>query len=118
MGPPEFIVAIVFGSILGMYLIGKIFGLIKYWIENKNDQNNRLANDEDFLEALREFKLKTDLRLSNIEAVLVADEASNEELKTTSKNKSIQIDQDSATWKKEEKQDRSSGSKLKNMLNK
>lgn len=110
MQPPEFIiaiVAIVFGSIFGMYLIGKVFSLVKYWMDNKH--NNALITDEDFLGALREFKQKTDRRLSTIEEVI--------DNNLTKGEKTIHIESDSQNKDKKETPKKSTGGSLRNMLN-
>lgn len=122
MQPPEFIlavVAIVFGSIFGMYLIGKVFSLIKYWLDKKHDNNHSLTSDEGFLNALREFKQKTDRRLSAIETILADDLPENKkvDLNSGSEENTIRVEMNPETNREEEAQKKSAEGKLKNMLN-
>lgn len=55
---------IVFGSIVTIVFLALLSGVIKSWI--KKDSGS-LAENQEFLAALREFKEKTDRRLSRIE---------------------------------------------------
>jgi ribosomal protein S21 len=122
MNPQEIaIVAIVFGSIVSIVFLAVVGGLIKTWIKNKSGKN--LSENDEFLSALREFKEKTDRRLSNLETI-VTEERENEFLserpseKMSPKEKQndhleIELDDDP-----EDLKESGSGSgKLKNMLN-
>lgn len=63
MNEEVFIVAIVFGSVITVVSI--IAGIIKTKI--KQGSGSSMVSDENFLEALRHFKEKTDRRLSKLE---------------------------------------------------
>lgn len=65
------IVAIVFGSILAIVFMGIVGSIIKAAIKRKGGD---LSQNKEFLAALREFKEKTDRRLSNLEAIVAGDE--------------------------------------------
>lgn len=56
---------IIFGAITVISVFGMVTGLVSQWIKSRNEAS--LANDEAFLEALREFKEKTDRRLGRLE---------------------------------------------------
>jgi len=58
---------IVFGSIVTIVFLIMLSSVIKTWI--KKDSGN-LAGNQEFLTALREFKEKTDRRLTRIEKVI------------------------------------------------
>lgn len=73
---------IVFGSVVTIVFITMLSSVIKAWI--KKDSGS-LAGNQEFLAALREFKEKTDRRLTRIEKVI--DDISSEK---TLKDKSPQ----------------------------
>jgi hypothetical protein len=58
---------IVFGSVVAIVFITMLSSVIKTWI--KKDSGS-LAGNQEFLAALREFKEKTDRRLTRIEKVI------------------------------------------------
>lgn len=70
MNPFNFIIAVLL-IIFGLAMSGQFIGLLKFWIEKKheNKQDNLLSNP-DFLRALREFKEKTDRRLTDVETII------------------------------------------------
>lgn len=61
--------AIVFGSLTGIVFIITIGVLINSWIKRKSGSGD-ISKNKEFLSALREFKEKTDRRLSNLEAIV------------------------------------------------
>lgn len=108
------IVAIVFGSILAVVFMGILGSIIKTAIKRKSGD---ITQNKEFLAALREFKEKTDRRLSNLESIVTDEDKSKiSEKKGSSKQesstRSIEIElQDEDDEKKE------SSGKLRNMLN-
>ncbi len=103
------VIAIVFGSIVSIAFIVTIGTIIKSFIKRKSGPN--LADNEEFLDALRQFKQKTDRRLSNLEAIVVDNQPLKKQtksIKSPEESKSIEID--------EEKEANSSEGSLKNML--
>jgi len=123
MDPQEIaIVAIVFGSIVSIVFLGVVGGLIKTWIKNKSGKN--LSENEEFLSALREFKEKTERRLSNLETIVTEEreldfipkesEKRNIEKEKQNSHLEIELDEESGS----EKEAGSGSGKLKNMLNK
>lgn len=107
MGEEVYIVAIVFGSIVTIVTLSIIGSIIKSWVKNRS--NKSILQDEDFLEALREFKEKTDRRLSRLES-LHSDKKSAEEKKPEKNDTSKMIASEG------EEKDTSSAQNLKNML--
>lgn len=129
MDQEVFIVAIVFGSIFGVIFFGILGSIIKTWIKNKN--SGSIANDEEFLEALREFKYKTDRRLANLEAIVTEEKpeafAKNKKALEESgkkKEKSLNEKKQSSVIEIEEKEEdesskeenKNKGGNLRNML--
>lgn len=115
------VIAIVFGSAVAISVFIVIGMLINSFIKRKSKTD--LTENEEFMEALRQFKSKTDRRLSNLEAIIETDDI--DKLKTSGP-KSIQDDSKPASQKSiefepdEEKGNKdnqaSSGGNLKNML--
>ena len=107
--------AIIFGSVVG---VGSI---IKTWI-NRGSKSN-LSENQEFLSALREFKEKTDKRLSNLEAIVTDEEFEKPPVKRSQKTKelpekkeeksAIEIEIENEKKKETEKE----SGKLRNMLN-
>lgn len=117
MNEDVFIVAIVFGSIVSIVFLGIIGSIIKAWV--KKGSSKSLSENQEFLSALREFKEKTDRRLSNLEAI-VTDEEEPVQKKTARKEVSekepksaIEIEIENEEKKESQKQ----SGKLRNMLN-
>ncbi|MBN2731154.1 MAG: hypothetical protein JXR26_01875 [Balneolaceae bacterium] len=124
MGEDAIIVAIVFGSILGMIAIPMFINLAKKWI----DRNSTSFDDEKFERLAKAFiqhKKETERRLQNIEAIVTDDEpkststssskSSPGELKKTQLHNQIEIDSnESEETKKNQKE--SDGGNLRNML--
>lgn len=116
------IVAIVFGSILSIVFLGVVGSIINSWIKKKNSSEDITKNKE-FLSALRDFKEKTERRISNLEEIVSEDrewnkEASrekslhqNEKKEEHSSSLEIEIDEEARSGSS-----KSSGN-LRNMLN-
>ncbi|MCC5912794.1 MAG: hypothetical protein JJU46_00340 [Balneolaceae bacterium] len=113
------IIAIVFGSVLSIVFIGVLGSIIKTAIKRKSGD---ISENKEFLAALREFKEKTDRRLSNLEAIVAGDQPGDSVSSKTSDRKkegsrehgsSIEIE-----LNPDESKDKSGNSgKIKNMLN-
>lgn len=116
MGEEVAVVAIVFGSILTIVFLGIVGGLIKTWIKSRNSSEDITKNKE-FLSALRDFKEKTERRISNLEAIVAdLDEADTERLNSKEKQEhsravEIELNDD------EKAGDSESSGNLRNMLN-
>lgn len=63
--------AIVFGSAVAIVFMGILGSIIKTAIKRKSTGN--LSENKEFLEALRDFKEKTDQRLKNLESIAADD---------------------------------------------
>ncbi|MEX0945495.1 MAG: hypothetical protein WDZ38_07435 [Balneolaceae bacterium] len=119
-GEEAFIVSIVFGSVVAIVFLGVMGSIISSWIKRGSGKN--LSENKEFLNALREFKEKTDRRLSNLEAI-VTDEKPTKTQSNTGKKESLGKEQKSAIQieieneSSKEDQDQVKNSKLKNMLN-
>jgi len=126
MGDEIIIVSIVFGSVVGIVFLAIMSSIIKTWIKNRGGKS--IAEDEEFLNALREFKYKTDRRLANLEAIVTDEnpeaipEGKKENLKAGAQKDANKKKQSSVIEIEEEKE--SSGNKseenksgnLRNML--
>lgn len=119
-GEEAFIVSIVFGSVVAIVFLGVMGSIISSWIKRGSGKN--LSENKEFLNALREFKEKTDRRLSNLEAI-VTDEKPTKTQSNTGKKELLGKEQKSAIQieieneSSKEDQDQVKNSKLKNMLN-
>jgi len=120
--PEEFfIVAVILGSIVSIVFLGIVGGLIKTWIKSKNSPEDITKNKE-FLSALRDFKEKTERRISNLEAI-VSEKDNQLKSADRSKRKSIEDkgEHSRAVEIEMDDNDRSEESKssgnLRNMLN-
>lgn len=117
MGPEEItFFAIIFGSAIVITFLGIVGSIIKTAINRKS---GNLSENKEFLMALREFKEKTDRRLSNLEAIVTDEKPSSERKSVKSAKKkepknSIEIEIEDREESGSES--RQSG-KLKNMLN-
>lgn len=124
MGEDAIIVAIVFGSILGMMTIPMLISLAKKWI----DRNKVTYDDEKFERLAKAFishKKDVERRLQNIEAIVTDDEpkstssssskSSSRELKKTQLHNQIEIDSDESQ-EAQKNQKESGGGNLRNML--
>lgn len=111
------IVGIVFGSIITIVFLGVVGSIIKGWVSKGSTKD--LSKNKEFLAALREFKEKTDKRLSNLEAI-VADEnprakkqESSRNSDSTKRKSAIELEVENESTEEKPKE----SSKLKNMLN-
>jgi len=122
--PEEFfIVAVIFGSIVSIVFLGIVGGLIKTWIKSKNSPEDITKNKE-FLSALRDFKEKTERRISNLEEIVVEEEnqlkSNNRSTQKSIENKgehsrAVEIELDDN--ERSEKSESSGSGNLRNMLN-
>lgn len=122
MDGDAFIVAIVFGSVVSIVFLGVVGSIIKAWV--KKGSGSSLSENKEFLAALRDFKEKTDRRLSNLEAIIADEEPLKSKSQSgTPKKVSDSKEQKSAIQIEIEnesdssKDDSGKSSKLKNMLN-
>lgn len=111
-----FILAIIFGSVISIVFLSVVGSIINNWIKRGSGKN--LTENKEFLSALREFKEKTDRRITNLEAIVTDDsrlksESSRKMSEKREQNAAIQIEVENDSTKESEKQ----SSKLKNMLN-
>ena len=118
MDQEVFIVGIVFASIILIVFLGVLGGMFKAWV-NRNSSKN-LSENQEFLSALRDFKEKTDKRLSNLEAI-VTDEKPAPQVKSEKKKLPGKQEQKSAIEleieNEEKKESEKESGKLRNMLN-
>lgn len=117
------VVAIVFGSVVSIVFLAIMGGLIKTWIKSKNSPEDITKNKE-FLSALRDFKEKTERRISNLEEIVVEEEnqlkSSNRSTQKSIENKgehsrAVEIELDDN--ERSEKSESSGSGNLRNMLN-
>lgn len=97
--------------IVAMSVIGSI---IKTSMKNKN---NGLSDNQEFLDALRDFKENMDRRVSNLEKIAAGEKPSAQRSNTRELKKQSAIDLDLDDNRSKEDEINQS-SKLKNMLNK
>ena len=120
MSGDALIVAIVFGSILGMITIPMLISLAKKWIERNNssipeEQFNRLAR------AFMEHKKDTQRRIQNLEAIISEEDSSESIKQEESPNQieapkqSIEFD-DSENVSEESESNDNNKNNLRNML--
>jgi hypothetical protein len=110
--------SIIFGSVIAIVFITTVGSIIKAAIKRKS--SGSVADNKEFLAALREFKEKTDRRLQNLEAIVSGDDPlpsknNKKEEKKTERKSAIEIEIDDE--RKKEDANRTDGGKLKNMLN-
>ncbi|NBC05110.1 MAG: hypothetical protein GVY20_15605 [Bacteroidetes bacterium] len=119
MNEDVFIVAIVFGSIVSIVFLGIIGSIIKAWVKKGSSKN--LSENKEFLSALREFKEKTDQRLSNLEAIVTDEKPSSSIKKKTDTKELPEKNQKSAIEieieNDDKKESQKESGKLRNMLN-
>lgn len=110
------IVAIVFGTLLGIVSLVLISNIIKTWI--KRGSPGKLSDNKEFLSALREFKMNTERRLSNLEAIVTDDErntAKRQDAVPQSGKSDTNLDIELESLSEEEKAPQKGN--LRNMLN-
>lgn len=122
MGEDAIIVAIVFGSILGMIAIPMLFNLAKKWI----DRNSSSYDEEAFNRLAKAFishKKDSDRRLQNLEAIVTDEEpasssvsSSKQTLNKPRPHNTIEVDSGESESKTENKQNKSDDGNLRNML--
>lgn len=66
------LVSIIFGCSVGIFLIGRITGLIKHWIDSRK-KNALNAHQLESLESLERFKVNVEKRLQTLEAIAAED---------------------------------------------
>lgn len=106
------VIAIVFGSAVAVAFLITVGMIINSWIKRKS--GNDLTDNDEFIEALRQFKQKTDRRLSNLETIVIDKSEPGKpkkEIKSSADRSKIEIDE-----KNEEDKQKNSGGNLKNML--
>lgn len=108
------ILGIIFGSVIAIVFIGVLGSIIKTAISRKSGD---ITENKEFLAALREFKEKTDRRLSNLEAIVSEEKADAPKVSKSStpkkeSSKSIEIE-----LNEEEDKGKGDSGKLRNMLN-
>lgn len=108
------VIAIVFGSAIAVAFLVTIGTIINSWLKRKS--RSGLTENEEFLEALRQFKQKTDKRLSHLEMIISDDEPDPMHKKTSNLSGSQQIIEieNKSKVDREEKKDQSGN--LRNML--
>ncbi|MCG2590258.1 hypothetical protein [Rhodohalobacter sulfatireducens] len=117
MSPDEVVgIAIFFGSIVSIVFIIMVGSIIKTWM--KRGSADKLSENQEFLEALREFKENMERRMSNLEEI-VLDEKSPSASKESGKKKKqpqraieLELEEDSQN----ETNSKEENSKLRNML--
>ncbi len=116
MGEDVAIVAIVFGTVLTIVFLGIVGSIIKTWIKRGSGSGD-LSKNKEFLAALREFKEKTDQRLSNLEAIVAEEHPKKSSTKKTLNRKeqssSIEIELNNES----DEEESSKSGNLRNMLN-
>lgn len=116
MGEDTIIVAIVFGTVLTIVFMGIVGSIINNWIK-RGSSSGDLSKNKEFLAALREFKEKTDQRLSNLEAIVAEEHPekspSKKSVNRKEQSSSIEIELNDEP----EKEESSKSGNLRNMLN-
>lgn len=72
------IIGIIFGTLLVAFVFGRITGLIKQAMKNRNERKYSSQDKEEILREFERFREKTERRLQNLEAIVTDEE--NEEL--------------------------------------
>ena len=108
MGEDVIIVAIVFGSILGMIAIPMLISLAKKWVDRKNTSYDQ-ETFERLAKAFMQFKKNAENRIENLEAI-IADENHSSTKSIEEPKGSIEIED------KEKNKSESDSGNLSNML--
>jgi len=88
------IVAIVFGSVVGIVALSLLFNLIKTTIKNKNNNTYDEEACERMAQAFIQYKKETTRRLENLEAIVTDEKAeSPQKSQKTPSSKQIEIEQ-------------------------
>ena len=118
------VLSIIFGSIVAIVAISKVFGLIKAWIERNNSSYDEESFDR-LAKAFIKHKKDSERRFQNLEAIVTEDEpkssssSSKKQLKEAQLHNTIEIDsdEDQKEEQKEQRESKSSNSgNLRNML--
>lgn len=116
MSPDEVVgMAIFFGSIVSIVFIIMIGSIIKTWMKKGSSKN--ISENQEFLQALREFKENMDRRVSDLEEIVSAERSSAEPLNTGRKKPQSAIELELEDNSHSEKISREEKAKLLNMLN-
>lgn len=107
--------AIVFGSAVAIVFMGILGSIIKTAIKKKSGGN--LSENKEFLEALRDFKEKTDQRLKNLESIAADDFQPGTNAKTDLSNSSQKSTIDIELETHSSKDHKKESGNLRNMLN-
>lgn len=118
MSPDEVVgMAIFFGSIVSIVFIVMIGSIIKTWL--KRGSSKSLSENQEFLQALREFKENMERRMSNLEEIVSAGNPSHTSLKSGKKKKNsqstLELELDDEPQAKSNSIEQNT--KLRNMLN-
>lgn len=119
MNPDEIVLAaIFFGSIVSIIFIITVGSIIKAWMRKGSSKN--LSENQEFLDALREFKENMERRMANVEAIVSAEEYYKPSLKSGNQKKNVKpqsaIELEFEDESRREEQPNES-SKLRNALN-
>ncbi len=123
MGEDTIIVAIVFGSILGMIAIPMLFSLAKKWIDRNNNSYDEEAFDQ-LAKAFIKHKKDSERRFQNLEAIAAGEEPESAftaeskrslDEKEKKSHHSIEIDTEEPE-KDQKRKNQSGGGNLRNML--
>lgn len=115
MGPDELIaMSIFFGSIVAVIFIIVVGSIIKAWLKKGSTKN--LSENQEFLNALREFKENMERRMSNLEEIVSNESPTSATLKSDKEKNSqsaieMELDESGRETKSRE------NTKLRNMLN-
>ena len=120
MSPDEVVgMAIFFGSIVSIVFIVMIGSIIKTWM--KKGSSKSLTENQEFLEALREFKENMERRMSNLEEIVSDERPSSASLESGRGKKNSQSESAIELELEEESRGKTKSkeenSKLRNMLN-
>ncbi|MDX1641507.1 MAG: hypothetical protein R3220_07400 [Balneolaceae bacterium] len=116
MSPDEIIgMSIFFGSIVAVIFIITVGSIVKAWL--KKNSSKSLSENQEFLDALREFKENMERRMSNLEEIVSEERSASSistkiEKKNTQRAIELEFDDESREERKAEET-----AKLRNMLN-
>ncbi|NBC65950.1 MAG: hypothetical protein GVY07_09890 [Bacteroidetes bacterium] len=117
MSPDEVVgAAIFFGSIVSIVFIVMVGSIIKTWM--KKGSADKLSENQEFLEALREFKENMETRMSYLEEIVLdeksisASKEPDKKMKHSQRAIELELEEDSQI----ESNSKEENSKLRNML--
>ena len=115
MSPDEIIgMSIFFGSIVAVIFIITVGSIVKAWL--KKNSSKSLSENQEFLDALREFKENMERRMSNLEEIVSEERFSSLSAKVEKKNTQRAIELEFDDESREERKAEETA-KLRNMLN-